>query len=40
MLKYADLFWGIGGFSNGFDLLNYECVFSSDIDKKQLKHTS
>ena len=34
MLKYADLFCGIGGFRIGFDLLNYECVFSSDIDKK------
>lgn len=34
MHKYADLFCGIGGFRIGFDLLNYECVFSSDIDKK------
>tara|TARA_Y100000590_G_scaffold302758_1_gene341289 strand:+ start:1262 stop:2233 length:972 start_codon:yes stop_codon:yes gene_type:complete len=34
MFKYADLFCGIGGFRIGFDLLNYECVFSSDIDKK------
>ena len=33
MLKYADLFAGIGGFRLGFDRLGHECIFSSDIDK-------
>ncbi len=32
MYKYIDLFAGIGGFRQGFDSLNYKCVFSSEID--------
>ena len=37
MLKYADLFAGIGGFRLGFDKLGHECVFSSDNDLNAAK---
>ena len=33
-LKFIDLFAGIGGIRIPFDELGYECVFSSDWDKK------
>lgn len=32
VIKYIDLFSGIGGFRLGLDALGFECVFSSDID--------
>jgi DNA (cytosine-5)-methyltransferase 1 len=32
MLKFIDLFAGIGGFRTGFEKLGFECVFSSEID--------
>lgn len=31
--KFIDLFAGIGGFRQGFENSNFECVFSSEIDK-------
>ncbi len=37
MYKYIDLFAGIGGFRLGLDSLNYECVFSSEIDEHAQK---
>lgn len=32
--KFIDLFCGIGGFRIGFERNGFECVFSSDFDKK------
>ena len=33
-MKFIDLFCGIGGFRIGFERNGFECVFSSDFDKK------
>lgn len=33
MIKFIDLFAGIGGIRTPFDELGYKCVFSSEIDK-------
>lgn len=33
-MKFIDLFCGIGGFRAGFEQNGFECVFSSDFDKK------
>ena len=33
MLKFIDLFCGLGGFRVALEALGCECVFSSDIDK-------
>ena len=37
VLKYIELFAGIGGFRSALDKLGYECVFSSEIDKYATK---
>lgn len=33
MIKFIDLFAGIGAFRLGFEHINYKCVFSSELDK-------
>jgi DNA (cytosine-5)-methyltransferase 1 len=32
-MKFIDLFAGIGGFRQGFEMAGFECVFSCEIDK-------